>query len=85
VRDDDRLAPAELFDRVGVGAEALGQTSVALSGFIDPGVHAIGHHKPSFTLDVYGSLMDEGVGQPLDLDAELTGAELAQAVTHARF
>lgn len=31
----------------------------------------LGHHKPSFTLDVYGSLMDEGVGEPLDLAAEL--------------
>ena len=27
----------------------------------------LGHHSPSFTLDVYAHLMDEGVGEPLDL------------------
>jgi len=31
----------------------------------------LGHHKPSFTLDVYGHLLDDGLGEPLDLDAEL--------------
>jgi integrase len=33
----------------------------------------LGHHSPSFTLDVYGHLLDEGVGEGLDLDAELPG------------
>jgi len=33
----------------------------------------LGHHKPSFTLDVYGHLLDDGLGEPLDLDAELAG------------
>jgi integrase len=27
----------------------------------------LGHHSPSFTLDVYAHLMDEGVGAPLEL------------------
>ncbi len=27
----------------------------------------LGHHSPSFTLDVYAHLMDEGVGDPLEL------------------
>jgi integrase len=27
----------------------------------------LGHHSPSFTLSVYASLMDEGIGAPLDL------------------
>ncbi len=31
----------------------------------------LGHHKPSFTLDTYAHLMDDGLGEPLDLDAEL--------------
>mgnify|MGYP001209098173 CR=1 FL=1 len=34
----------------------------------------LGHHKPSFTLDVYAHLLDDGMGEPLDLDAELAGA-----------
>lgn len=29
----------------------------------------LGHHSPSFTLDVYAHLMDEGVGDALDLGA----------------
>ncbi|MEA2469982.1 MAG: hypothetical protein QOE38_981 [Thermoleophilaceae bacterium] len=29
----------------------------------------LGHHSPSFTLDVYAHLMDEGIGAPLDLVA----------------
>lgn len=29
----------------------------------------LGHHSPSFTLDVYAHLMDDGVGQPLDIGA----------------
>lgn len=31
----------------------------------------LGHHAPSFTLDVYSHMLDDGVGEPLDLDAEL--------------
>ena len=31
----------------------------------------LGHHSPSFTLDVYGHLLDEGIGEGIDLDAEL--------------
>ncbi len=27
----------------------------------------LGHHSPSFTLDVYAHLMDEGVGEALEL------------------
>ena len=27
----------------------------------------LGHHSPSFTLDVYAHLMDDGVGEPLEL------------------
>ena len=26
----------------------------------------LGHHSPSFTLDVYAHLLDDGVGEPLD-------------------
>jgi integrase len=29
----------------------------------------LGHHSPSFTLDVYAHLMDEGVGAPLELSS----------------
>jgi integrase len=31
----------------------------------------LGHHSASFTLDTYTHLLDEGVGDALDLDAEL--------------
>jgi hypothetical protein len=31
----------------------------------------LGHHSPSFTLDTYVHLLDEGVGEPLSLDGEL--------------
>ena len=31
----------------------------------------LGHHKASFTLDVYAHLLDDGLGDPLDLDGEL--------------
>jgi hypothetical protein len=37
----------------------------------------LGHHKPSFTLDVYAHLLDDGLGDPLDLDAELAAAHEA--------
>lgn len=31
----------------------------------------LGHHKPSFTLDVYAHMLDDGYGEPLKLDSEL--------------
>ncbi|MFN8131172.1 MAG: site-specific integrase [Solirubrobacteraceae bacterium] len=31
----------------------------------------LGHHAPAFTLDTYAHLLDDGLGQGLDLDAEL--------------
>src|ERR687894_320377 len=39
---------------------AEGRNIVQVSRFL-------GHHSPSFTLDVYAHLMDDGVGAPLDL------------------
>jgi integrase len=33
--------------------------------------HWLGHHSPTFTLERYGHLMDEGVGTALDIAAEL--------------
>lgn len=33
----------------------------------------LGHHQASFTLDTYAHLLDDGVGDPLDLDVELQG------------
>ena len=33
----------------------------------------LGHHAASFTLDRYTHLLDDGVGDPLDLDTELAG------------
>jgi integrase len=39
----------------------------------------LGHHKPSFTLDVYGSLMDAGTGDALDLAVELAPYALIHA------
>jgi integrase len=39
----------------------------------------LGHHAPSFTLDVYSHLLEDGVGAPLDLEAELArGANIVQ-------
>ena len=35
----------------------------------------LGHHSPSFTLDVYAHLLDEGVGEPLDLPRAMTPYE----------
>ena len=32
----------------------------------------LGHHAPSFTLDTYVHLLDEGVGEGLTLDLELS-------------
>jgi integrase len=34
----------------------------------------LGHHSPSFTLDVYGHLMDDGVGAPLDVSTTAPAA-----------
>ena len=34
----------------------------------------LGHHSPSFTLTVYGHLMDDGVGAPLDLGGVTSGS-----------
>lgn len=34
----------------------------------------LGHHSPSFTLDVYAHLMDDGVGEPLDLEGAGSGS-----------
>jgi len=34
----------------------------------------LGHHSPAFTLNVYAHLLDDGYGEPLDLDQELRGA-----------
>lgn len=34
----------------------------------------LGHHKASFTLDVYSHMLDDGYGDPLDIDAELAQA-----------
>lgn len=34
----------------------------------------LGHHSPSFTLDVYAHLMDEGVGGAIDLDGVVSGS-----------
>jgi integrase len=31
----------------------------------------LGHHKASFTLDVYAHLLDDGLGEPLSVDREL--------------
>ena len=32
----------------------------------------LGHHSPSFTLDTYVHLLDEGIGEGLALDVELS-------------
>jgi integrase len=37
----------------------------------------LGHHSPSFTLDVYAHLMDEGVGGPLALEGDTSGSDSA--------
>lgn len=38
----------------------------------------LGHHAASFTLDTYTHLLDDGIGEPLDLDAELESANKAR-------
>jgi integrase len=40
----------------------------------------LGHHSPAFTLSTYVHLLDSGVGEPLELDAEL--ASTAPRVSH---
>ena len=35
----------------------------------------LGHHSPAFTLDVYVDLLDDGVGDGLDLASELAAGE----------
>jgi len=42
----------------------------------------LGHHKASFTLDVYAHLLDDGYGDPLDLDAELAAGNGGGNVSH---
>jgi integrase len=37
----------------------------------------LGHHSPSFTLDVYAHLMDDGVGEPIDLSGVTSGSRSA--------
>ena len=41
----------------------------------------LGHHSASFTLDTYIHLLDDGVGAPLDLDAELSGQSVNVVAT----
>jgi integrase len=43
----------------------------------------LGHHAPSFTLDTYVHLLDEGVGEALDLGAELDRTAPQRAVSVA--
>jgi hypothetical protein len=43
--------------------------------------HWLGHHSPTFTLDRYGHLMDEGVVCALDVTAELES--VARCNSHA--
>lgn len=35
----------------------------------------LGHHSPSFTLDTYVHLLDEGLPEPVRLEEELLGAD----------
>jgi len=42
----------------------------------------LGHHKASFTLDTYAHLLDDGMGEPLDLDAELAAGNGGGNVSH---
>jgi hypothetical protein len=41
--------------------------------------HWLGHHSAAFTLDTYAHLLDAGIGEGLDLEAELAqgGNEVA--------
>ncbi len=44
----------------------------------------LGHHSPSFTLDVYAHLMDEGVGAPLDVAHQTLPSTHAPGVRRGR-
>lgn len=44
----------------------------------------LGHHAPAFTLDTYAHLLDDGLGEGLDLDAELPQGGNKVATGHAR-
>jgi integrase len=37
----------------------------------------LGHHSPSFTLDIYVHLLDERLPEPVDLAAELSVGQAA--------
>lgn len=43
----------------------------------------LGHHAPAFTLDTYAHLLDDGLGDGLDLDAELAGGGNRVAIRQA--
>ena len=44
---------------------------------------AMGHHSPAFTLSVYAHVLDDGVGEALELDLTPAPAALEAAVEHA--
>lgn len=44
----------------------------------------LGHHSPSFTLDTYVHLLDEGIGDGLDIDAETRRGGNKVATRHTR-
>lgn len=44
----------------------------------------LGHHKASFTLDVYAHMLDDGYGAPLELDDELATVAASEAADGAR-
>ena len=52
---------------VRVDADREGRNIVQVSRWL-------GHHSPSFTLDVYAHLMDDGVGAPLTLEGVGSGS-----------
>lgn len=55
------------------------------SAHIDRGTNIVrlsrlmGHSKPSTTLDIYGHLMDDGLGDPLDVGAELAAVATSES------
>ena len=76
---------AEEADIAWAGFHAFRHTFASL--YIERGANTVrhwrqlGHHKPSFTLDVYAHLLDDGLGEPLDLDAEVARAA-ARTILH---
>jgi integrase len=42
----------------------------------------LGHHKASFTLDVYAHLLDDGLGDPLSIEGELAAWEQSENTSH---